>query len=274
MGSQLQLADSLGLAALNIPRQPDCGRKLRRSAPGRACRRSGRTSAARRTLSAIRYENLPNLSVNGAYVESGRETGTLAGTYNVQLVINVPILDGFRRQTRSEQRPRVDIAAAPRAGLGNRVETDARQSILDLASAGQQVAIAEHGCAWPRGVLAGAGTFPGRCGRERGDTNAQSSVISARDALIQAHVNYGTARIATYRALGVLDQDPLTSGRATATRLNMTTEWHDGHAPAAGRPVSAPAPTVTPAHQPLLIVGTWAGARRPGGEQTVSPGIT
>jgi outer membrane protein TolC len=37
-------------------------------------------------------------------------------------------------------------------------------------------------------------------------TNAQGSVIAARDALIQAHVAYGTARIATYRALGVLSE--------------------------------------------------------------------
>jgi len=37
-------------------------------------------------------------------------------------------------------------------------------------------------------------------------TNAQSSVIAARDALIQARVNYGTARVSAYRALGVIDQ--------------------------------------------------------------------
>ena len=37
-------------------------------------------------------------------------------------------------------------------------------------------------------------------------TKAQSSVIAARDALIQARVNYGTARVSAYRALGVIDQ--------------------------------------------------------------------
>ena len=37
-------------------------------------------------------------------------------------------------------------------------------------------------------------------------TNAQSSVIAARDALIQARVNFGTARVGAYRALGVIDQ--------------------------------------------------------------------
>jgi outer membrane protein TolC len=37
-------------------------------------------------------------------------------------------------------------------------------------------------------------------------TNAQSAVISARDALIQARVGYGTARVSAYRALGVIDR--------------------------------------------------------------------
>ena len=37
-------------------------------------------------------------------------------------------------------------------------------------------------------------------------TNAQSSVFQARNALIQAKANYGTARLSAYRALGVLHQ--------------------------------------------------------------------
>ena len=37
-------------------------------------------------------------------------------------------------------------------------------------------------------------------------TNAQGSIIAARDALIQARVNFGTARVSAYRALGVIDQ--------------------------------------------------------------------
>jgi len=37
-------------------------------------------------------------------------------------------------------------------------------------------------------------------------TNAQGSVIAARDAVIQARVNYGSARVSAYRALGIIDQ--------------------------------------------------------------------
>jgi len=37
-------------------------------------------------------------------------------------------------------------------------------------------------------------------------TNAQASVAAARDALIQARVSYGSARLSAYRALGAIDQ--------------------------------------------------------------------
>ena len=37
-------------------------------------------------------------------------------------------------------------------------------------------------------------------------TNAQASVAAARDALIQARVSYGSARVSAYRALGAIDQ--------------------------------------------------------------------
>src|SRR5512138_1487636 len=70
-------------------------------------------------------------------------TSDLAGSYNVQLQLSVPILDGFRRQKRvDEQRIRLDIQQIRERDLVNQVETEARQSVLDLASAQQQVAIA------------------------------------------------------------------------------------------------------------------------------------
>ncbi len=207
-GSQLQLADSLGLAALNIPRQPDAAASFAGQHRAELAAERLRTSAARRTLSAIRYENLPNLSVNGAYVESGRETGTLAGTYNVQLLLSVPILDGFRRQNRSrEQSLRLDIQEIRERDLVNQVETEARQSVLDLSSAEQQVAIAEERVHLAERELSEAQErFRAGVAGSVETTNAQSSLISARDALIQARVNYGTARVGAYRALGVIDQ--------------------------------------------------------------------
>jgi outer membrane protein len=207
-GIRLKLADSLGLAPLEIPRQPDAAARFALEHRAEVAAERARTQSARRSLRAIRYENLPSLSANGAYIESGRETGTLAGSYNLQLLLSVPILDGFRRQNRSkEQSARVDIQELREHALTNQVETEARQSVLDLSSAEQQVAIARERVRLAARELAEAEErFRAGVAGSVETTNAQSSVISAHDALIQARVNYGSARVSAYRALGVLDQ--------------------------------------------------------------------
>jgi outer membrane protein len=207
-GTRLELADSLGLAPLEIPRQPDEAARFAREHRAELAAERARTQSARRSLRAIRYENLPSLSANGAYIESGRETGTLAGSYNLQLLLNVPILDGFRRQNRSkEQSAKVEIQEVREHALANQIETEARQAVLDLSSAEQQVAIALDRVRLAATELVEAQQrFQAGVAGSVETTNAQSSVISAHDALIQARVNYGSARVRAYRALGVIDQ--------------------------------------------------------------------
>jgi outer membrane protein len=206
--SRLQLADSLGVSALGIPRQPDSAASFAREHRAELLAEHARTEAVRRTLRAISFEYLPSLSVNGAYTESGREPSTLAGTYNLQLLLSVPILDGFRRQNRSkEERARLEIQQIREQNLTDQVETEARQAVLDLGSAEQQVSIARQRVTLANRELSEAQQrFAAGVAGSVETTNAQSSVISAQDALIQARVNYGTARVAAYRALGVIEQ--------------------------------------------------------------------
>jgi outer membrane protein TolC len=206
--TRLELADTLGLVPLRIPRQPDQAAQFAREHRAELTAERARTEAARRSLRAIRYENLPSLSANGAYVESGREVGSLAGTYNLQLLLSVPILDGFRRQFRSkEQNARLEIQEIREHDLTNEVETQARQAVLDLSSAEQQVAIAEERVRLADRELSEAEQrFRAGVAGSVETTNAQSSVIAAHDALIQSRVNYGTARVVAYRSLGVIDQ--------------------------------------------------------------------
>ena len=119
-----------------------------------------------------------------------------------------PILDGFRRQSRArEEGERLQVQQIRERDLGNQVETEAREAVLDLASAQQQVAIAGDRLRLAEQELAQAvERFKSGVAGSVETTNAQSSVIAARDALIQARLNYGTARVSAYRALGVIDQ--------------------------------------------------------------------
>jgi len=207
-GTRLTLVDSLSLAELDLPTDPAAAAAYAREHRPELAAERARTQAARRSLSAIRQENLPNLGVNGAYRQTGQHTSDLSGTYSVQLLLTVPILDGFRRQTRAkEEAARVEIQEIRERDLGNQVETEARQAMLDLASARQQVSIAGERLRLAEQELAQAQErFEAGVAGSVETTNAQGSVASARDALIQARVSYGSARVSAYQALGAIDQ--------------------------------------------------------------------
>jgi outer membrane protein len=207
-GARLTLSDSLGLDSLDIPLEPDAAAGFAREHRAELAAERARTTSVERTLKAIRFENLPSLGLNGSYQQTGQRTGDLAGSYSVQLGLTVPILDGLRRQSRAKEAgERLEVQRIRERDLGNQVETEARQSVLDLASARQQVAIAAERLKLAETELAQAGErFQSGVAGSVETTNAQSSVIAARDALIQARLNYGTARVSAYRALGVIDQ--------------------------------------------------------------------
>jgi outer membrane protein len=207
-GTKLQLADSLGLGAVNLPLDPDTAGQYARSHRAELAAERNRTEALRRSLAAIRAENLPSVAANGYYQQTATSLGDLTGTYQVLVGVNVPILDGLRRQVRArEAQARLEAQRIHEGDLGNQVETEARQSVLDVASARQQVTIAVDQLRLAEEELAQADErFRAGVAGSVETTNAQSSVITARDALIQARVNYGTARVSAYRALGIIDQ--------------------------------------------------------------------
>ena len=207
-GTRLELADSLGPGALDLPLDPDSAAAFARDHRAELAAERARTQSAKRSLGAIRAEYLPSLGLSGQYQQTGQHTSTLDGSYNVQLQLSVPILDGFRRQNRvKEQSLRLEIQEIREHDLVNQVETEARQAVLDVASAQQQVAIAGDRLRLAEQELSQAQQrFQSGVAGSVETTNAQSSVIAARDALIQARVNFGTARVGAYRALGVIDQ--------------------------------------------------------------------
>jgi outer membrane protein len=204
----LQIVDSLGQQPVDLPLDPDTAGQFAREHRAELAAERKRTEAVRRSLSAIKAENLPSLNATGYYQQTGPALGDLIGTYQVLVGLNVPILDGFRRQARArEAQARVDAQQVREGDLGNQVETEARQAVLDVASARQQVAIAVNQLRLAEQELAQADErFRAGVAGSVETTNAQGSVIAARDAVIQARVNYGSARVSAYRALGIIDQ--------------------------------------------------------------------
>lgn len=204
----LVLADSLGMASAEVPTDPDSAAAFAVAHRPEVAAERQRTRVARMNSQAIWNENLPSLELNGMAQSSGQRTADLAGTWSVQLGLSVPIFDGFRRQKRHAAANIVVEAQELREhDVTNQVEAEARQSVLDLESARQQVDLAEHRLSLAQQELEQAQErFRAGVAGSVETTTAQSGLISARDALIQARVNYGTARVSAYRALGMLDQ--------------------------------------------------------------------
>lgn len=204
--SPIELTDSLTGGDITVPTAAAEAVAFARSHRLELAAEHARSQAAERNLRAIHLEALPSLALSGYYQETGQKFSTLAGTYLIQLGLDVPIFDGLRRGSRaSEQSMRVQAQELRERDLGNAIETEVRQALLDLASARQQVELAGTRVRLAEQELAQAlERFRAGVAGTVETTTAQSSVISARDALIQAHAAYGTARVALYRALGIL----------------------------------------------------------------------
>ena len=204
------LVDSLGTPAVDVPTVPAeaVAYALEHRSDVQAERE--RTDAVTQGRRAVCYENLPSLGFSGLWQTSGQETNDLDYSYQLQFGLQVPILDGFRRQRRyAEQSLRLDAQQVRQRDVEQQAEHETRQSLLDLASASDGVRIATD-----RLRLAGL-EFSQADERFRAGvagsvetTQAQQAVVNARDALIQSRAAYGISRINLYRSLGVLERLP------------------------------------------------------------------
>jgi len=163
-----------------------------------------RGAAARQAASAISAERLPRLDLEADYGFSGLRVPDAVGTRQVAVEITLPILDGFRREgRRAEQEAVVRESDVRVADLRQQVAADIDGALLDLRSAAAQQQIATD-----RLQLAAQEVSEARQRFRAGVAgnieviNAQSSLLRARDADIDARFAAVTARIALARSVG------------------------------------------------------------------------
>lgn len=164
-----------------------------------------RLEVLNRARRAIRAEQLPSLGIGANVQQSGVHPSDFKGSWTFQVGVTIPILDGFRRQYRTqEQSARISAQEIRLHDLTSQVESDVRQALLDLDSAEGQMRIAaerqrlaeqELQQAQERFTAGVAGTLE--------TSNAQLSLTAARDGLIQARIAYGVARLSAMHATGL-----------------------------------------------------------------------
>src|SRR2546426_1540266 len=163
-----------------------------------------RGAAARQTASAISAERLPRLDVEADYGFSGLRVADAVGTRQVAVEVTLPILDGFRREgRRAEQEAVVRESDARVRDLRQQVTADVDGALLDLGSAGAHHRTRpQPATPAPQEVSEARQRFKAGVAGNIEVINAQSSLLRARDADIDARFAAVSARIALARSVG------------------------------------------------------------------------
>ena len=202
----ITLADSLSaqLGAADVP--ADRGTAVTQAVATRPdlLAEQARGRAARQAASAISAERLPRLDIEADYGFSGLRVPDAVGTRQVAVEVTLPILDGFRREgRRAEQEAVVRESDVRVHDLRQQVSADVDGALLDLRSAGaqQQIAVERLQLA-AQEVSEARQRFKAGVAGNIEVINAQSSLLRARDADIDARFAAVTARIALARSVG------------------------------------------------------------------------
>jgi outer membrane protein TolC len=211
LGTPVRLADSLASLPV-IDTLPDESGAIERAIAERPDVRAAdaQFAAARQGVSAIKAERLPSLSAFGDEGWIGINTNHLLNTYDWGVQISVPIFDGFHREGRiEEQTAAVREIDVQRRDLRQRVATEVRTALLDLASARQEMDAARERLQLAEQELAQA------TDRFRTGVAGNADVITAtlalnasRNLMIDALTNYQTARVALAHAEGSVTEMP------------------------------------------------------------------
>jgi outer membrane protein TolC len=167
-----------------------------------------RVKATELTYSSITGERLPSLVAQGDYGLIGNRWNNTLDTYNMALLLQVPIFDGGQREGRiAESRSHLRQEALRLQSILNHVKMEVHDAMAAMTAAKDQVGIAQTGMKSASKEL--------ELARERYAvitasshfelTNALSAVARARENLVEALFQLNAARVNLARATGTLN---------------------------------------------------------------------
>ena len=167
-----------------------------------------RIRATELTYSSITGERLPSLVAQGDYGLIGNRWNNTLDTYNMALLLQVPIFDGGQREGRiAESRSQLRQEALRLQSILNHVKMEVHDAMAGLTAARDQVGIAQAGMRAASKEL--------ELARERYAvitasshfelTNGLTAVARARENLVEALFQVNAARVNLARATGSLN---------------------------------------------------------------------
>jgi outer membrane protein len=160
---------------------------------------------ARSEQAAIGAERLPHIEVAADYGLSGDHWPDALATREVSVAATVPIFDGLRRESRiGEQRAVANESEVRARDLERSIAAEVMAARLDLASGREQQAVAAERERLAQQELDQArDRFASGAAGNIEVIDAQSTLLHARDAEIEARYAVAAARVNLARATGV-----------------------------------------------------------------------
>jgi len=154
-------------------------------------------AAARSALSAARRQRLPSLAAHADYGPIGNSPPSAENTYTLALGVHLPLFEGGRIGGEVQAAEgRVAAAAARLADLERQVERDVRGALLDVASAAQQVTVADQARDLAARQLAQArDRFSSGVADNLEVVQAQQDVADANERYVSSLYDYNRARV-------------------------------------------------------------------------------
>lgn len=167
-----------------------------------------RVKASELTYSSITGERLPSLVAQGDYGLIGNRWNNTLDTYNMALVLQIPLFDGAQREGRiAEARSQLRQEALRMQTVLNQVKMEVHDALAAITAAREQVTIAQAGLQMATkeldlareryAVITAASYFE--------LTNGLTSVARARENLVNALFQLNAARVNLARATGSLN---------------------------------------------------------------------
>lgn len=160
------------------------------------------------TLSSIKGERLPSLQAQGEYGLIGNRVDSTLSTYNVGLTLSVPLFDGGQREGRiGESRSHLLQEEIKMNLVTRQITMELREALVTLTSAKEQLRIAKDGLkAAVTEVQLARERFRLLSSNSLELSNALSSLVRARDNMIDGLFRANASRVNLARAMGQVEE--------------------------------------------------------------------
>ena len=163
-----------------------------------------RIKTATLSLSSIKGERLPSLSAQGDYGQIGNRIDSNMSTYNVGVMLSVPLWDGGQREGRiGESRSQLTQEEFKLTLVKNQVIMELREALVTLKSAIEQHRVAKDGLkASLTEVALARERFRVLSSNTLELSNALFSLVRARDNMVDSLFRVNASRVNLARAQG------------------------------------------------------------------------